>query len=75
MLRLRRLHRLSRADLETVIKDIVILREQAKQISEEMGTRYSETLLLLILRETVILNRKIDSLLQQVQILVKKETT
>ena len=69
------MYRLSRSELETVIRDIVILREQAKQISEEMGTRYSETLLLLILRETVILNKKIDILLQQVQILAKKETT
>jgi len=69
------LYRLSRSELETVIRDIVILREQARQISEEMGIRYSETLLLLILRETVILNKKIDILLQQVQILAKKETT
>lgn len=69
------MYRLSRSELETVIRDIVILREQARQISEEMGIRYSETLLLLILRETVILNKKIDILLQQVQILAKKETT
>ena len=69
------MYRLSRSELETVIRDIVILREQARQISEEMGIRYSEALLLLILRETVILNKKIDILLQQVQILAKKETT
>ena len=66
--------KLSRPELETVVRDIVILREQAMQIAEEMGIKYTQALLLLILRETVILNKKMDSILQQIWELVKKES-
>ena len=56
--------KLSRVELEAVIRDLVILREQAMQIAEELGIKYTQALLLLILRETVILNKKMDSILQ-----------
>jgi len=68
------LAKLSRVELEAVIRDLVILREQAMQIAEEMGIKYTQALLLLILRETVILNKKMDSILQQIWELVKKES-
>ena len=66
--------KLSRQELEAVVRDIVILREQAMQIAEELGIKYTQALLLLILRETVILNKKLDSILQQIWDLAKKES-
>jgi len=68
------LPKLSRQELEAVVRDIVILREQAMQIAEELGIKYTQALLLLILRETVILNKKLDSILQQIWDLAKKES-
>lgn len=65
--------KLSRVELEAVIRDLVILREQVMQIAEELGIKYTQALLLLVLRETVILNKKIDSILQQILNLEKQE--
>jgi parvulin-like peptidyl-prolyl isomerase len=67
------LAKLSRVELEAVIRDLVILREQVMQIAEELGIKYTQALLLLVLRETVILNKKIDSILQQILNLEKQE--
>jgi hypothetical protein len=65
---LKRLKRLSREELEVVGRDIEILREQARQVAEELGLKYTEALLLLILREIVILNRRIEQWLRRVEV-------
>jgi parvulin-like peptidyl-prolyl isomerase len=65
--------KLSRVELEAVIRDLVILREQVMQIAEELGIKYTQALLFLVLRETVILNKKIDSILQLILNLEKQE--
>jgi len=62
------LKRLSREELEVVGRDIEILREQARQVAEELGLKYTEALLLLILREIVILNRRIEQWLRRVEV-------
>ena len=54
------MRRLSSEELAAVVRDLEVLREQARQVSEEMGVEYSEALLLLILREVVILNRRVE---------------
>jgi antitoxin component of RelBE/YafQ-DinJ toxin-antitoxin module len=54
------LRRLSREELAAVIRDLEVLREQARQVSEELGVEYSEALLLLILREVVIANKRVE---------------
>ena len=59
--------RLSREELEVVGRDIEILREQARQVAEELGLKYTEALLLLTLREIVILNRRIEQWLRRVE--------
>ena len=56
------MRRLSREELEAVARDLEVLREQARQVSEELGLKYSEALLLLILREVVILNKRVEAL-------------
>jgi hypothetical protein len=58
------LRRLSREELEAVARDLEVLREQARQVSEELGLKYTEALLLLILREAVILNRRVEQWLK-----------
>jgi hypothetical protein len=60
------LRRLSREELAAVIRDLEVLREQARQVSEEMGIRYIEALLLLVLREAVIANKRIEALVREV---------
>ena len=62
------MRRLSREEVEVVGRDIEILREQARQVAEELGLKYSEALLLLILREIVILNRRIEQWLRRVEV-------
>jgi Tfp pilus assembly protein PilO len=59
------LRRLSREELEAVTRDLEVLREQARQIAEELGLKYTEALLLLALRESVIANRRVEQLLRQ----------
>jgi antitoxin component of RelBE/YafQ-DinJ toxin-antitoxin module len=59
------LKRLSREELAAVARDLEVLREQARQVAEEMGIRYSEALLLLILREAVIANKRIEALVRE----------
>jgi hypothetical protein len=61
------LRRLSREELEAVARDVEVLRAQARQVSEELGLKYSEALLLLILREVVILNRRVEQWLRRVE--------
>jgi len=56
---------LSRHELDNIIRDLELLRTQALQISEAMGLKYEEALMLLILREAVILQKKLDQLLQR----------
>lgn len=58
------MRRLSREELEAVARDLEVLREQARQVSEELGLKYTEALLLLILREAVILNRRVEQWLK-----------
>jgi hypothetical protein len=58
------LRRLSREELEAVARDIEVLREQARQVAEELGLKYTEALLLLILREAVILNKRVEQWLK-----------
>ena len=56
---------LSRHELDNIIRDLELLRTQALQISEAMGLKYEEALMLLILREAVILQKKLDQLLHK----------
>ena len=58
------MRRLSREELEAVARDIEVLREQARQVAEELGLKYTEALLLLILREAVILNKRVEQWLK-----------
>jgi hypothetical protein len=64
---LRGLRRLSKEELEAIARDIEVLREQAGQVSEELGLKYHEALLLLALREVVILNRRVEQWLRQAE--------
>jgi hypothetical protein len=59
------LRRLSREELEAVARDLEVLREQARQVSEELGLKYYEALLLLTLREAVIASRRAEQLMRQ----------
>jgi hypothetical protein len=64
---LRGLRRLSKEELEAIVRDVEVLREQARQVSEELGLKYHEALLLLALREVVILNRRVEQWLRQAE--------
>lgn len=59
------MRRLSREELEAVARDLEVLREQARQVSEELGLKYYEALLLLTLREAVIASRRAEQLMRQ----------
>ena len=59
------MRRLSKEELEAISIDLEVLREQARQVSEELGLKYHEALLLLALREIVILNRRVEQWLKQ----------
>lgn len=61
------MRRLSKEELEAIVRDVEVLREQARQVSEELGLKYHEALLLLALREVVILNRRVEQWLRQAE--------
>jgi hypothetical protein len=56
------LRRLSAEEIEAIRVDLTNLRLQARQVAEALGLKYSEALALLILRELVILQRRLDAL-------------
>jgi antitoxin component of RelBE/YafQ-DinJ toxin-antitoxin module len=58
------LRRLSEQEIEAIRIDLTNLRLQARQVADALGLRYSEALMLLILRELVILQRKLDLVIQ-----------
>lgn len=51
---------LNKEAFDQIAQDIIILKQQAKEISKELQLSYHETLLLLTLREAVILNRRLE---------------
>jgi hypothetical protein len=55
------LRKLSEEELENIVRELRILKTQASQIAEAMGIKYSEALMLLILRECVILNARLQA--------------
>ena len=61
---LSQLRRLSEQEIEAIRIDLTNLRLQARQVADALGLRYSEALMLLILRELVILQRKVDLVIQ-----------
>lgn len=61
---LSQLRRLSEQEIEAIRIDLTNLRLQARQVADALGLRYSEALMLLILRELVILQRKLDLVIQ-----------
>jgi hypothetical protein len=67
------LRRLSEEELENIVRELKVLKTQASQIAEAMGIKYSEALMLLILRECVILNARLQAL-QQVATRVQGDT-
>jgi hypothetical protein len=61
------LRRLSEEELENIVRELKVLKTQASQIAEAMGIKYSEALMLLILRECVILNARLQAAQQVVE--------
>jgi antitoxin component of RelBE/YafQ-DinJ toxin-antitoxin module len=61
------LRRLSEEELENIVRELKVLKTQASQIAEAMGIKYSEALMLLILRECVILNARLQATQQVVE--------
>jgi hypothetical protein len=55
------LRKLGEDELESIIRELKVLKAQASQIAEAMGVKYSEALLLLVLRECVILNARLQA--------------
>jgi antitoxin component of RelBE/YafQ-DinJ toxin-antitoxin module len=64
------LRKLSEEELENIIRELKVLKAQASQIAEAMGVKYSEALMLLVLRECVILNARLQAT-QQVHVRVQ----
>lgn len=58
------MRRLSEEELENIVRELKILKAQAHQVAEAMGIKYGEALMLLILRECVILNARLQALQQ-----------
>jgi hypothetical protein len=54
------LKNLNKEEFDPIAQDIIILKQQAKDIAKELQLPYHETLLLLILREAVIVNRRLE---------------
>jgi antitoxin component of RelBE/YafQ-DinJ toxin-antitoxin module len=61
------LRKLSEEELENIVRELKILKAQASQIAEAMGIKYSEALMLLVLRECVILNARLQAA-QQIRV-------
>ena len=61
------MRRLSEEELENIVRELKILKTQAHQVAEAMGIKYSEALMLLILRECVILNARLQAAQQVVE--------
>lgn len=61
------MRRLSEEELENIVRELKVLKTQASQIAEAMGIKYSEALMLLILRECVILNARLQAAQQVVE--------
>jgi antitoxin component of RelBE/YafQ-DinJ toxin-antitoxin module len=59
------LRRLSSEEIESIRIDLTNLQLQARQIADALGLRYSEALMLLILRELIIVQRKLDTVIQR----------
>jgi antitoxin component of RelBE/YafQ-DinJ toxin-antitoxin module len=55
------LRKLSEEELENIVRELRILKTQAQQVAEAMGIKYSEALLLLVLRECVIANARLQA--------------
>lgn len=51
---------INKEEFDQIAQDIIILKQQTKEIAKELQLSYHETLLLLILREAVILNKRLE---------------
>jgi len=51
--------------MESLARDLEILKDQATEISKKLGLRYYETLMLLILREAIIMNMRVEQWLNR----------
>jgi hypothetical protein len=55
------LRKLSEEELESIVRELKVLKAQASQVAEAMGVKYIEALMLLVLRECVIINAKLQA--------------
>ena len=55
------MRKLSDEELENIVRELRVLKAQASQVAEAMGVKYSEALMLLVLRECVIINAKLQA--------------
>jgi len=62
---LSQLRRLSSEEIESIRIDLTNLQLQARQVADALGLRYSEVLMLLVLRELIIVQRRLDAVIQR----------